>query len=79
MYCEIAPHQPYVIRKIEELTKVNMISNYFYLINFKIKILSYLKTPCGNVEAKVICAFRRQDIPASILASIEKYQSSNLI
>jgi len=52
VYCETGPHQPYVIRKIEELTK----------------------TPCGNVEAKVICAFRRQDIPASVMATVEKYQ-----
>lgn len=52
VYCEISPHQPYVIRKIEELTK----------------------TPCGNVEAKVICAFRHQDIPAAIMATVEKYQ-----
>jgi len=52
VYCEVSPHQPYVIRKIEELTK----------------------TPCGNVEAKVICAFRHQDIPAAIMATVEKYQ-----
>lgn len=52
VYCEVAPNQPYVIRKIEELTK----------------------TPCGNVEAKVICAFRYQDIPVSIMATVEKYQ-----
>lgn len=55
VYCETSPYQPYVIRKIEELTK----------------------TPCGNVEAKVICAFRRQDIPASIMATVEKYQEKN--
>lgn len=55
VYCETGPHQPYVIRKIEELTK----------------------TPCGNVEAKVICAFRRQDIPASVMATVEKYQKES--
>lgn len=55
VYCETGPHQPYVIRKIEELTK----------------------TPCGNVEAKVICAFRRQDIPASVMATVEKFQKEN--
>lgn len=55
VYCEVSPYSPYVIRKIEELTK----------------------TPCGNVEAKVTCAFRRQDIPQSVMASIEKYQSKN--
>jgi metastasis-associated protein MTA len=53
VYCEVSPHQPYVIRKIEELTK----------------------TPCGNVEAKVICAYRYQDIPANIMATVEKYQA----
>jgi metastasis-associated protein MTA len=52
VYCETSPNQPYVIRKIEELTK----------------------TACGNVEAKVICAFRRQDIPQSIMNTIDKYQ-----
>lgn len=57
VYCETGPNQPYVIRKIEELTK----------------------TPCGNVEAKVICAFRRQDIPASVMATMEKYQKENAV
>jgi metastasis-associated protein MTA len=31
-----------------------------------------LKTPCGNVEAKVICAWRRRDIPAAVVQTIEK-------
>jgi metastasis-associated protein MTA len=53
VFCEVSPHQPYVIRKIEELTK----------------------TQCGNVEAKVICAFRPQDIPPAIMATVEKYQA----
>lgn len=57
VYCETSPHQPYVIRKIEELTK----------------------TPCGNVEAKVICAFRRQDIPTSVMATVEKFQKENAV
>ncbi|RMZ95709.1 metastasis-associated MTA3 isoform X2 [Brachionus plicatilis] len=55
VYCEVSPFQPYVIRKIEELTK----------------------TPSGNVEAKVICAFRHQEIPASVIATVEKFQQKN--
>lgn len=55
VYCETSPFQPYVVRKIEELTK----------------------TPSGNVEAKVIFAFRKQDIPAAIMATVERYQAKN--
>ena len=55
VYCETSPFQPYVVRKIEELTK----------------------TPSGNVEAKVIFAFRKQDIPAAIMATVERYQARN--
>ena len=52
VYCEVSPFQPYVVRKIEELTK----------------------TPNGNVEAKVLCAFRLHDIPSNVLTSVERYQ-----
>lgn len=55
VFCETSPFQPYVIRKIEELTK----------------------TPNGNVEAKVIFAYRKQDIPPAVMASVEKYQQKN--
>lgn len=55
VYCEVSPFQPYVVRKIEELTK----------------------TPNGNVEAKVICAYRYHDIPATVMATVEKYKNDN--
>jgi len=32
------------------------------------------KTPNGNVEAKVMCYFRRRDIPASLLVLADKHQ-----
>ncbi|CAF0703568.1 unnamed protein product [Brachionus calyciflorus] len=57
VYCEVSPFQPYVIRKIEELTK----------------------TPSGNVEAKVICAFRHAEIPPAVMATVEKYQQKHKI
>lgn len=35
VYCEVSPYQPYVIRKIEELTKVSTkvnFKNYFFFL-----------------------------------------------
>lgn len=38
------------------------------------KIEELTKTPNGNVEAKVLCAFRLHDIPTNVLQSVERYQ-----
>jgi hypothetical protein len=77
-----------VIRKIEELTKVEnfelFLSFTFVNLNKQLKksiFFSFLflkiQTQCGNVEAKVICAFRGQEIPPAIMATVEKYQANS--
>lgn len=45
-------HQPFQIRRIEELNK----------------------TAGGNVEAKVMCFYRRRDLPAQLVALADKHQ-----
>ena len=40
-------------------------------------LIKNFKTQCGNVEAKVICAFRAQEIPPAIMATVEKYQANS--
>lgn len=37
------------------------------------------KTPSGNVEAKVMCFYRRRDLPSSLIQLADKHQSEFLI
>lgn len=38
-------------------------------------VFGFMQTSSGNVEAKVMCYFRRRDIPASLLTLADKHQS----
>jgi hypothetical protein len=35
----------------------------------------YFQTPNGNVEAKVMCFFRRRDLPNTLIMLADKHQS----
>jgi len=49
-------HQPFQIRRIEELNK----------------------TANGNIEAKVMCFYRRRDLPVQLVALADKHQQHQL-
>jgi len=40
------------------------------------RIEELIKTPSGNVDAKVVCFFRRRDIPSSLISLADKHQSA---
>lgn len=77
MYFETSSNSPYHIRRIEELNKVFIFNrpspreeNIDYFIIFP-------QTPNGNVEAKVMCFFRRRDLPSSLVMLADKHQQGN--
>jgi len=74
VYCEFEPTQPYSIRRIEELVQVNDQLSVHLMTTLVIRSI-LLKKPDGSVEAKLRCAFRRSDIPSSLLLSLEKRYS----
>jgi len=49
----------------------------FWIMNFGDinEVLLYFQTPNGNVEAKVMCFFRRRDLPNTLIMLADKHQS----
>lgn len=71
VYCEISPHLPYSIRKIEELTKV-ILFDIICMHSISVIFLFSQQNQNGNIEARVTCAFRRRDISTSLLMTLDK-------
>lgn len=77
VYFEASSTSPYHIRRIEELNKVRTdalgtrLKCRFSLVTF---VMHIFQTPNGNVEAKVMCFFRRRDLPSSLVMLADKHQ-----
>uniref|UniRef100_A0A182JXF0 BAH domain-containing protein n=1 Tax=Anopheles christyi TaxID=43041 RepID=A0A182JXF0_9DIPT len=58
-----------------------VVANYVYVETspttpFQIRRIDELnKTPSGNVEAKVMCFYRRRDLPTPLVQLADKHQS----
>jgi metastasis-associated protein MTA len=75
VYFETTPSMPYQIRRIEELNKViASVISFICQMNIVLFFNVFFQTSSGNVEAKVMCYFRRRDIPATLLSLADKHQ-----
>ncbi|OBS65042.1 hypothetical protein A6R68_06411 [Neotoma lepida] len=82
VYFENSSSNPYLIRRIEELNKKAMEAVCYYSEAIILGILRdssalLLQTANGNVEAKVVCFYRRRDISSSLIALADKHASES--
>lgn len=66
----------------EETLRLHCYNRCFQILTWDLCLLLtnlgliwYLQTPSGNVEAKVMCFFRRRDLPPSLTFLADRHQS----